>query len=73
MDTKRSILLAITAILFAIGAWPLMFIPLVLMIPTSKELEEKRTAKSNLEDEIEKLKKRVDELERKTNRKKDIK
>ena len=45
-----------------------MFIPLVLMIPTSKELEEKRNAKSNLEDEIEKLKKRVDELERKTNR-----
>lgn len=65
MNTKRSILLAITIVLFAIGVWPIAFITLILMIPTANEMQEWKTHKDNdLRDEIEKLKKRLDDLEK---------
>ena len=65
MNTKRSILLAITIVLFAIGVWPIAFIPLILMIPTANEIREWKTRKNDgLEVEIERLKKRLDDLEK---------
>lgn len=64
MDATRSVLLAISIILFAMGAWPIAILTMTVFITMStlKSSSEKKNYQA-LVDEINSLKNRVEKLE----------
>lgn len=65
MDAIRIILLVTTVILFILGAWPISIITITIYatLTVVKNIDEKKKLQ-NLQEEIEQLKKQIDNLEK---------
>lgn len=65
MDAIRIILLVATVILFILGAWPISIITITIYatLTVVKNIDEKKKLQ-NLQEEIEQLKKQIDNLEK---------
>ena len=66
MDTTKTILLAITIILFALGAWPIAILSAVVVITLSEVINYQRKQQlEKIESEIKTIQQQITELKEK--------
>jgi len=66
MDTTKNILLAITIILFALGAWPIAILSAVVVITLSEVINYQRKQQlEKIESEIKTIQQQITELKEK--------